>query len=392
MFARHPWASDVALTLFVMVLGLPSVVGPHPAQVGAPQWQLALTQVALTAPLLWRRRRPLLVLCVIAAVAFAQWLLPGGWLQGDVALLIALYGVAVREPRSRLVPAVALVGMVAGLAAVRWKPDDWPAPLVLLVAVTAGAAGLGVAVRYRRDYLAALLDRAERMEIERDQRARLGAAAERARIAGEMHDIVAHNLSVMIGLADGARYSARSTPERAEEAMAGVSATGRQALDELRRLLHVLGEHEPAPELGPQPGLADLDDLLTRVRGAGLPVDLQTHGTAPDLPAGLQLTIYRIVQEALTNTLKHGGRDASARIRLQYEPGTIDVEITDTGHARPGPPGRGIAGMIERAAIYDGTVDANPTPAGGWRVHARLDTGQDDPTTGHYVRGSLWEG
>ncbi|MFE5742005.1 sensor histidine kinase [Streptomyces celluloflavus] len=378
--ARHPLAADAVFTLGVMVLGLPSVVGPHPAQVGVSPWLLRLLQIGLTAPLLWRRRRPLTVCYAIAAVTVVQWLLPGGWLQGDIALLIAVYGVTVRTARSRLLPVIAVYEATAVLVAVRWQPADWPAALVLLTVAGGGAAALGVAVRFRRAYLAALWDRAERMEVERDQRARLSAAAERARIAGEMHDIITHNLSVMIGLADGARYSLRSTPQRAEQAMEGVSTTGRQALGELRRLLHVLGEREPTPGLGPQPVLAELDGLLDRVRGAGLPVEFRTTGdlpnppNPPDLPAGLQLAVYRIAQEALTNTLKHGGRDATARVRLRSLPDAVEVEIVDTGRGerRRGSEGRGIAGMTERASAYGGTVEAGPHVGGGWRVRARL--------------------
>ncbi|MFF2926531.1 sensor histidine kinase [Streptomyces celluloflavus] len=378
--ARHPLAADAVFTLGVMVLGLPSVVGPHPAQVGVSPWLLRLLQIGLTAPLLWRRRRPLTVCYVIAAVTVVQWLLPGGWLQGDIALLIAVYGVAVRTARSRLLPVIAVYEATAVLVAVRWQPADWPTALVLLTVAGGATVALGVAVRFRRAYLAALWDRAERMEVERDQRARLSAAAERARIAKEMHDIITHNLSVMIGLADGARYSLRSTPERAEQAMEGVSATGRQALGELRRLLHVLGEREPTPGLGPQPGLAGLDGLLDRVRGAGLPVEFRTSGdlpnppNPPDLPAGLQLAVYRITQEALTNTLKHGGRDATARVRLRSLPDAVEFEIVDTGRGerRRGSEGRGIAGMTERASAYGGTVEAGPHAGGGWRVRARL--------------------
>ncbi|MFH8552432.1 sensor histidine kinase [Streptomyces celluloflavus] len=384
--ARHPLATDAVFTLGVMVLGLPSVVGPHPAQVGASPWLLRLLQIGLTAPLLWRRRRPLTVCYAIAAVTVVQWLLPGGWLQGDIALLIAVYGVAVRTARSRLLPVIAVYEATAVLVAVRWQPADWPAALVLLTVAGGATVALGVAVRFRRAYLAALWDRAERMEVERDQRARLSAAAERARIAREMHDIITHNLSVMIGLADGARYSLRSTPERAEQAMEGVSDTGRQALGELRRLLHVLGEEEPTPGLGPQPGLAELDGLLDRVRDAGLPVELRASGDPPnpsdppnpqdltDLPAGLQLAVYRIAQEALTNTLKHGGRDATARVRLRSLPDAVEVEIVDTGRGERHreSEGRGIAGMTERASAYGGTVEAGPHAGGGWRVRARL--------------------
>ncbi|MEV0398784.1 histidine kinase [Actinoallomurus sp. NPDC050550] len=370
---RHPRAVDAALAFAVTLLGLPSMVGPHPAQVGVSPWQLRLFQVALATPLIWRRRAPMAVLAVIAAVVAVQWTLPGGWLQGDIALPIALYGVAARASRRHRAIASAVVASVGVLVAARWKPDDWPAAVLLLWSVAAGAVVLGVAVRLRRDHLAMLLDRADRLAIERDQEARLAAAAERSRIAREMHDIIAHNLSVMIGLADGARYAIPKSPEHAEEAMEKVSVTGRQALGELRRLLGLLRDDDVA-ELGPLPGLGDLGELIDRVRAVGLPVVLRTDGTPGDLPAGVQLAVYRIVQEALTNTIKHAGPHATAAVRLRYDPDGVTVDVADTGRG-DGPvagQGRGISGMAERAAVYGGVVESGRDADGGWRVHARL--------------------
>ncbi|WP_460342710.1 sensor histidine kinase [Actinoallomurus acanthiterrae] len=372
---RHPHAVDAALAFAVILLGLPSMVGPHPAQVGVSPWQLRLFQVALAAPLIWRRRAPMAVLAVIAAVVAVQWTLPGGWLQGDIALPIALYGVAAGTSRRHRAIASAVVASVGVLVAVRWKPDDWPAAVLLLWSVAAGAVVLGVAVRFRRDHLAMLLDRADRLAIERDQEARLAAAAERSRIAREMHDIIAHNLSVMIGLADGARYAIPKSPGHAEEAMEKVSVTGRQALGELRRLLGLLRDDDVA-ELGPLPGLGDLGELIDRVRAAGLPVVLRTDGTPGDLPAGVQLAVYRIVQEALTNTIKHAGPHATATVRLRYDPDGVTVDVTDTGRG-DGPvagQGRGISGMAERAAVYGGVVESGRDADGGWRVRTRLGT------------------
>jgi signal transduction histidine kinase len=247
--------------------------------------------------------------------------------------------------------------------------------------VSGGAVALGVAVRFRRDFLAALVDRADRLRIERDQGVRLAAATERARIAREMHDIIAHNLSVMIGLADGARYSIPKSPQHAEEAMEKVSVTGRQALGELRQLLGLLRDDEPATEFGPQPGLRELGDLIERVRSAGLPVILQTDGTVRDLPAGVQLAIYRIVQEALTNSIKHAGIGATATVRLRYESDGVAIDVTDTGRggAPPKGRGRGISGMAERAAIYGGTIESGRGTDSGWRVHTRLSTRPIEP-------------
>jgi signal transduction histidine kinase len=216
-----------------------------------------------------------------------------------------------------------------------------------------------------------------------------------------MHDIIAHNIAVMIALADGAAYTAPADPAQAAEVMTQVSETGRSALTEMRRLLGIMRQPVPGGDAAraPQPTLADLDTLLERVRRAGLTAVLTESGTRPALPPGAQLAIYRIVQESLTNTLKHASA-ASARVFLRYDPGVTEIEITDDGRAgsavagaAPGTPrpgygtgspvpgpggasgGHGIAGMTERAAVFGGTLTAAPRPGGGWRVHARLRPG-----------------
>ena len=204
---------------------------------------------------------------------------------------------------------------------------------------------------------------------------RIAAAAERARIARELHDIVAHNLTVMVALADGAVFAAEGDPEKATVAMETVSATGRQALAEMRRLLGVLQDGENPSTLVPQPGLPEIDQLVDQVRAAGLPVTLEVAGDGRALPPGAQLTVFRLVQESLTNCLKHAGGSAVARVRLRYATDGVDVEITDTGPRRTrasAPDGRGLDGMRERAAVFAGTVEAGPRADGGWRVHAHL--------------------
>ena len=238
-------------------------------------------------------------------------------------------------------------------------------------------------MRQRRALLISLHEKAARLEVERDQEGRLGAAAERARIAREMHDIVAHNLSVMIALADGATYAMPGSPDRARQATERVSATGRQALLEMRRLLGVLreGEQAGAQPLAPQPGLDRLDGLLAQVHAAGIPVTMDLDGDPRQLPDGVQLTVFRVAQEALTNTLKHAARPTSAHLALRCEHGRVELEVTDTGAPSRGAPrpqplagggGRGLRGMRERAAAYGGRLDAGPGPDGGWRVSLRL--------------------
>jgi signal transduction histidine kinase len=236
----------------------------------------------------------------------------------------------------------------------------------------ATAAGvLGTNVRHRRELLASLHERATRLERERDQQGRLSAAAERARIAREMHDIVAHNLSVMIALADGASFHVRDAPERAEAALGRAAQTGREALAEMRRLLGVLRE-EPVPGARePQPGIEQLDALVEQIRAAGVPVAYEVAGSPGRVERGLQLAVYRIVQEALTNTLKHAGPGATAQLTLRHEGAGLHVDVTDTGTAVAGlgaGPGGGLRGMRERADVYDAELHAGPRLDGGWGV------------------------
>ena len=289
----------------------------------------------LALPLIWRRRWPTAVFAVIALAAFVQWVM-NERIGADVALLIAFYTVAAREGRRKTVVAAAFLELGVVLAAVRWVHGGWGNKLLVLVLLSGmvTAAGfIGANIRTRRAYLASIEDRNLRLERERDQQAQIAAAAERARIAREMHDIVAHNLSVMIALADGAALTAGDDPARATTAMRQVSATGRQALMEMRRLLGVLRDDGPVA-LEPQPGLNDLEPLLIQVRLVGLRGELVTDGRLPALPAGLQLTIYRLVQEALTNTLKHAIEPHTATVRLRFsdEKG-LEVEVTDDGAA-----------------------------------------------------------
>ena len=362
--ARHPLVLDGLVALAVLALGATDAIHGSPEEV-------AFT-LALVVPLVWRRRAPLAVFLAIAAVAFAHWL-ADEQLLADAALLVAIYTVAAQESTRRLVLAAAILWIGIVLAIARWSPTLSIAPFVLLSGMAIAAIALGVNARTRRSYLAALEERAARLEHERDQQGRLAAAAERARIAREMHDIVAHHLAVMVALADGAGFMAGRDPARSTDAMEQVSRTGRQALGETRRLLGVLRDEEEAA-LAPQPGLADLEPLLEQVRAAGLRVMLETSGRPIALGSGAELTVYRLVQEALTNTLKHADPNASATVRLRYEQDGIDVEVTDDGRSRSGAPsdGQGLPGMRERAAAYGGSVEAGPRATGGWRVHARL--------------------
>ncbi|GAA4218573.1 signal transduction histidine kinase [Streptosporangium album] len=338
--------------------------------------------VVLVVPLFWRRSRPLTVFAVVSAVSFCQWLSGVETTPFNAAVIIAMYAVA----SLRSVPWAVAAGLVTelGLALsfgqITRDPDlgSFASASVFVVAVWIA----GIYANTRRRYLEGLEERAERAERERDQQARLAAAAERARIARELHDVVAHNVSVMIVQADGAGYAIDGAPEEARRAMQAISATGRQALAEMRRMVGVLrteAEGETVDGYAPQPGLAQLDELVAQVRSSGLPVDFRVAGVAQGLPEGEQLTVYRIVQEALTNTLKHGGPGARAVVEMEYGVRELLLRVTDDGRGaaaaeRPG--GHGLVGMRERVALFGGSVEARPQPGGGFRVVARLPVGE----------------
>jgi signal transduction histidine kinase len=366
--ASHPLAVDLLICLTVAVVSVAGLSTQHRLSTLNVVFCIALCGV-----LLLRRVSPVLCFGVIAAIALAQWLLAAPQLA-DAAVLIALCWVALDGRLAAAALAAGVVEAGAVMAAVRWSPSEPVKVWVGLTGLATAAGVLGVSIRQRRELLASLQDKAARLEVERDQEGRLGAAVERARIAREMHDIVAHNLSVMIALADGAAYAMDASPERAAEATKRVAATGREALVEMRRLLGVLRDESSAQPLEPQPSLGRLDDLLARVNAAGIPVTMDLDGDPRELADGVQLTVFRVAQEALTNTLKHATRPTSAHIALCCRQGRVELEVTDTGQGRgaPTPGGRGLRGMRERATSYGGKLEAGPGPGGGWRVHLLL--------------------
>jgi signal transduction histidine kinase len=367
--SAHPFTIDLAICLAAAALSIGGLVTQRRLDTTA-----AIFCVALCVPLLLRRLNPSLCFGAIALVALAQWLLAAPQLA-DVAVLLALYWVALDGKLLQAALAAATVELGAVMAAARWSPSEPLKVWVGLSGLATAAAVLGISIRQRRALLASLHEKAARLEFERDQEGRLAAAAERARIAREMHDIVAHNLSVMIALAEGASYAMDGSPQRAAQAIRRVSATGREALVEMRRLLGVLREESAEYPLEPQPSLGRLDELLARVHAAGIPVTMELDGDPRELADGVQLTVFRVAQEALTNTLKHASRPTCAHLALSCRPGQVQLEVTDTGEARAAAAtgGRGLHGMRERAAAYGGKLEAGPGPRGGWRVHLQLD-------------------
>jgi len=363
----------------VALVGLALLLAQHDLHEGPPPYRSLLT-VGLLLPLVWRRHRPFLVFALVAAVAAVQWQLRVVELA-DVALPFALYGLAARHARAWTVAAGgAVLEIGAVLAAHRWSPPGREFPVfVLLSAMTVAAVATGLAVRTYRQYVDALRDRAARAERERDQLAQIAVATERSRIAREMHDIVAHTLSVMISLANGAAYTVRGDPQAAESAARQAAALGSSAQAEMRRLLGVLRDGDETA-LRPQPQTAALDDLLAVVRQAGLPTRFVVVGKPPELPASAQLTIYRLVQEALTNVVRHAGPAASATVMLRWTNHLLELEIVNHGHASgEAAPGHGITGMRERAALFGGRLTAGPGADGGWRVHTVLNFQEPQP-------------
>ena len=389
---RHPWLFDSAIVLVVAAVTVFRSPGEHGpfgeirALADLPLGLETALSAMLVVPLWWRRRAPTAVFTVIAVCAPALMAL-GLLLPTGGCLLIALFNLALNGPLRRLGWAAAATTVELNAAVWFLAPADrlWQG-LLTVASQEIAAIALGLALRTRRVYLAALEDRAARLEIEREQRERLTAAAERSRVAREMHDIVGHNLSVMVGLADGAATLASSTGERSEEALRMIGDTGRQAMSELRRVLGVLGDEsdDQAERLSPQPGVRDLDPLLTRVRAAGVNVTCRTSGDIDALGSGVQLTVYRVVQEALTNTLKHAGTGSAANVTVTAGNGHIRISVSDTGpppgartSARPlaeaDGPGHGLVGIRQRTAMYGGTVTAGPRDdRPGWNVDVTL--------------------
>jgi signal transduction histidine kinase len=340
--------------------------------------------VALLVPLIWRRSYPELVFFGVSAIAVLQWLAGVDLQAGNVGLLVALYTISVYgEVRySRIALGIGGLGVLMATARY-YASSDWRQQITMMVAfgaVVFGVWAFGERRRTRGLYVAQLEERAVQAERDRDREATLAVTNERTRIAREIHDVVAHGLSIMIVQADGGLYAADASPEQAKKALATIGDTGRASLTEMRKMLGLLKQDEQ-DELDPnqprpQPGVSSLPELIENVREAGLTVDYEVTGTPRDLPALLGLTAYRIVQEGLTNTLKHAGPGARTSVTLDFGREMLTVVVTDDGRgggvAPSNDPGHGLVGMRQRASISGGTVNAGPKAGGGYEVVAKL--------------------
>jgi signal transduction histidine kinase len=387
----HPVLVDSVLALFLAGLGLATLDIPYlPSVIGA------VFVVAMALPAALRRKYPLGAFAAVLAIGGAQVFVLNRPLVTDLSVVVLLYTLAAYRPRRLSV--LGLVGCLAGsaIAIGRWVPVpifDSSYKLGEVIAAFWGPALtawlIGDLTQWRRGYYQALEERAARLERERDAQVQVAAAAERARIARELHDVVAHNVSVMVVQADGAGYALDSSPEQVRTALDAIARTGRSALAEMRSLLGVLRAADGgAAELAPQPGIEQVAELLEQARAAGLPVSFAVQGTPRDLPAGQALAAYRIVQESLTNARKHGGTAAAVSVTLRFSADRLVINVTDAGrdgtggHAKSGQDsglspagdglGHGLVGMRERAEAYGGTMVAGPRGGGGWRVSATL--------------------
>lgn len=344
-------------------------------------WTWAVLGVAQIVPLLWRREHPVPSFAAITVATGVQPLVLDAPLWSQVAFPIATYSVARYAGTGWGLGALAvgvagavvgsltwLAGFEAELTAATFTPY-----FVTIATLVLAAWALGTLGRTRQAYVDALIDRGERIAHEAAQQVELAAAAERARIAREMHDVVAHGLSVIVVQADGARYAAARQPELATSTLATIGETGREALTEMRRLLGLLRDGGPAGSR-PQPGLGDLRLLVEEATATGTRVRASLPDVATTVPAGVGLTAYRVVQEALSNVRKHAGPEAVADVRVLVGD-EVRVEVDDDGRGASAPDdgrGLGLRGMAERVTIHGGALEAGPRPGGGYRVCARI--------------------
>ena len=357
---RHPNFVDVAIVLALAAGYVGGAAHNRDWSVGVP---LAALQVA---PLLLRRRYPRAVLAAVTAL----WIVYVTAVEGvpPIATSVAIYTVAAELPRTPALRAAGIAVAASTLAALTL--GDWSRAAGDLIPFVA-AWVIGDSLGTRRAYTEALEERAERLEREREAEAARARAEEQARIARELHDVIAHNVSVMVVQAAAANEVFESRPERAREALQAIEASGRSALEELRQLLGVV--RDDGAEYAPQPGLDRLDELVDQVRAAGLAVAVSIAGTPRALPAAIDLSAYRVVQEALTNTLKHA-RATRAEVARSYRDEELGVEVRDDGEGggNGDGTGRGLIGMRERVSAFGGTLEAGPAPTRGFSVSARF--------------------
>jgi signal transduction histidine kinase len=383
-----PWFLDGLLAVVAAGVGVATLATVLPFDPGSPRaWAAYLLVLAHTLPIAVRRRWPLPVLAwgLATGVAFAA--LGLNLVSLSFAVLIYVYTVAARCPRRHSLAGLAATeGVLVLVWLARPRSIGDGGTLALDGLIMAAGWWLGDGTRRRQEAVDTARRRAAELERAREELARRAVTEERLRIARELHDVVAHSMSIIAVQSGVGVHVIDSRPDEARKALVAVEATSRQALVEMRRLLGVLRqEAEARDSLAPAPGLAQVESLATEVAGAGVRVEVRIEGTPSELPAGLDLSAYRIVQEALTNVVRHAG-PATARVSVRYALDHVAIEVTDDGIGLESAFGRrstdsdrqrrsaghGIVGMRERAALYGGTLEAGPLPGGGFRVAASL--------------------
>ncbi|HEY3438936.1 MAG TPA: sensor histidine kinase [Actinotalea sp.] len=401
----HRASVDAVAATALAVLVVPAATSVMGA---AARVDTAVWSVALVLPLVWRRSRPAASAAAVYGIALLHLLLGEQLIApADLVVLVALYSVTVHGPvwayRTAMLSSLAGAGALGASLLVRQGPGNVESAVIGAAAVallSLSVFALALVRRARRETIDSLVDRARRLEVERDQLGQIATAAERTRIAREMHDIVAHSLSVIIAQADGGRYAAEQDAGAATRSLTTIAETGRAALTDMRRLLGVLRPESAAAaapgagatdgraggpsvprtpgavaDLAPQPAVADIEELVERVRQSGSHISLVRMGSPRRLPPGTGLTVYRICQECLTNVLKHAGPAATTTVLLQWRPASLVLEVSDDGRgaaAESDGGGQGVVGMRERAAMLGGTLVVGPRPGGGYRVRAEI--------------------
>ena len=370
---RIPSGVDVAVTLlFTLALQLEIWIWWVPDDQG-PKAFAAVMGVLLTLPLLWRRRAPFA--CLVASMSvLLVWTLvaaPQGSFVPLLTALVLVFSLAVHTPIRRAAAGLAISAAVLAVE-VATATNNF-GDYVFVGAFIVGSWLAGRAVRARQQRVDELFDRTVRMEVEREEKAREAAATERVRIARELHDVISHSVSVMVVQAGAAEQVFDSDPDQARNALRSIQETGRQARLELRRLLGLMRAEGERATRTPQPGLAQLETLAEQLGRSGLEVDLDTRVEPNTLSPGLELSAYRVVQEALTNALKHGG-PGRARVLVRQDRDVLEVEVLDEGHADVPTEGQGfgLIGMRERIALYGGELEYGRVNGGGYRLRARF--------------------
>jgi signal transduction histidine kinase len=382
---RLKWNQDKVDVIVALLLTGVSLLGA--TEVAGNLNAVSATLIALqTLPIAFRRHSPMRTLYVTGGAITLYSILGYVETAGHFGVLIAFFTVAANESRWRAFVAAALttIGIFASFIAFSGfaTTPDFGGDLLTTYLAFGLAWFIGDNLRVRRAYAREMEEKEAQRDAEREDRTSMAIVEERARIARELHDVVAHYVSVMVVQAAGARRVAEKDPVAARGALEAIESAGRTALAEMRRMLEVLRADDPG--MGPQPGLGELDRLIGQVREVGLPVDLRIVGKTCCLPAGMDLAAYRIVQEALTNTVKHGGK-ANAIVTVRYRLDAIEIEVLDDGRGAAAPllasglpGGHGLIGMKERVGLFGGQLSAGPVLTGGYRVYARMPIEPED--------------